>query len=68
MHKFIPQNFNDFLALIVIIILIGYIFLTSWLGWDNKIVDLAAGIFLAKFSDIIQYYFRKSKTEDTPKT
>jgi len=60
----ITLHFNDFLAIIVILVLLGYIYITSWLNWDNKIVDLSVGVFLAKFSDIVQYYFRRAPPTD----
>jgi hypothetical protein len=62
--RFVPQNFNDFLAIIVVIVVVAYVVLATAMNWDNKIIDLAMGVFLAKFSDIVQFYFRKSKTED----
>jgi hypothetical protein len=61
--KLVPQNFNDLLALFVVMLIVAYVIITSVFNFDNKVVDLAVGVFLAKFSDIIQYYFRKSKTE-----
>lgn len=63
MPKFIPQNFNDLLALVVVVLVISYIVLTSIYSFNNKVVDLAVGILLAKFSDIIQFYFRRAKEE-----
>jgi hypothetical protein len=63
MSKFIPQTFNDFLAIILVVLFIAYIAVTSAFNWDNKVVDLAAGVFLAKLSDVVQFYYRKSKEE-----
>ena len=63
MSNFIPQNFNDLLALVVVILVFAFVLTGSMMIWDNKVADLATGVFLAKFSDVAQYYFRKAKDE-----
>ncbi len=63
--KWIPQSFNDLLAIVVVVIVVAYVLIATALNWDNKVIDLAMGVFLAKFSDVVQFYFRKAK-DDLP--
>ncbi len=61
MSKFIPQNFNDLLALGAIIIIPGI-----WIMQAVMKVAIPAevnGALIVTWSLIFQYYFRKSKTE-----
>ncbi len=68
MNKFIPQNFNDLLALLYFPFILIWIVLIAVI---YKYVDVnmieslglgtATGLILAKFNDIYQFYFRKSK-------
>ena len=63
MKKFIPQNFNDLLCLIVM----GMIF-TLWLLSGYGKINLnpeVLGASIAFFTIIGQYYFRKAKTGDS---
>jgi hypothetical protein len=70
LKKFAPQNFNDFLALLY------FPFITVWVimlaliykYFDVGVIEAlglgtATGVLLSKFSDIYQFYFRKSPTE-----
>lgn len=63
-RKCLPASFNDFLAIVVVFLVVLYVVLATACSWDNKIIDLAMGVFLAKFSDIVQYYFRKKSGGD----
>lgn len=70
--KFTPQNFNDLLALMyfpfvaiwVLIVAAIYKYVNADL-FTMMGLSTATGVILSKFSDIYQFYFRKSKTEDT---
>jgi hypothetical protein len=59
--KFIPQNFNDLLAL-------GALFIipTLWILQGKDIIDVqpeVTGALIVTWSLIFQYYFRKAKDE-----
>jgi 4-hydroxybenzoate polyprenyltransferase len=66
--KFVPQTFNDLLALLYFPFILIWIVLIAII---YKYVDInmiealglgtATGIILSKFNDIYQFYFRKSK-------
>lgn len=68
--KFLPANFNDFLALLYFPFIIAWIVMLALI---YKFVDVgiieslglgtATGVILSKFSDIYQFYFRKAKGE-----
>ena len=61
MSKFIPQNFNDFLALILI-----FIIPVLWVLCGFKIVSFESevtGALIATWVMIIQFYFRKAQGE-----
>jgi hypothetical protein len=61
MTKFIPQSFNDLLALILIF-LIPAIWIAQGCGKITMPTEVNGGL-LVTWTLIIQYYFRKAKTE-----
>ena len=59
-----PQNFNDFLCLILIVVIV-----TLWILAGMKIValqDQVTGALIVTWTLLVQFYFRK-KNESTPK-
>ena len=58
MSKFIPQNFNDFLALILIILIIG-LWVVQGLGVIALRDDVNGGLTVL-FALVVQYYFRRA--------
>ncbi len=60
--KFIPQTFNDFLALIFIF---GIIILWIIQGTGHlSLPDTVTGALIATWTLIVQYYFRKKSGGD----
>jgi len=58
MSKFIPQNYNDFLALILVILIVAL-----WLlqGASKVILrDDVNGALTVIFTLVVQYYFRRA--------
>jgi len=58
MSKFIPQNFNDFLALILVFLIVAL-----WLvqGCTNiNLRDDVNGALVVLFTLVVQYYFRRA--------
>jgi hypothetical protein len=63
MKKFLPQNFNDLLCLV----LIGVIS-SQWILIGLKLLELPAevnGAMIVTWTLLVQYYFRKKKTKGT---
>ncbi len=61
MSKFIPQNFNDFLALILV-----FLIPALWIVQGKQIIALdnaVNGALVVLFTLVVQYYYRK-KAED----
>lgn len=61
MSKFIPQNFNDFLALVLIVLIV-----TLWIVQGASKVILREdvnGALVVIFTLIIQHYYRKAPSE-----
>jgi hypothetical protein len=68
--RFLPANFNDFLALMYFPFVLVWIVMLALIF---KFVDVsiieslglgtATGIILSKFADIYQFYFRRAKEE-----
>ena len=61
MGRFMPKNFNDFLALILI-----FIIPILWVLCGFKVVSLESevtGALIATWVMIIQFYFRKAQEE-----
>ena len=59
--KFKPQNFNDFLCLVLISLIT-----IMWVLTGRKIIvlpDSIIGALIVTWTLLVQYYFRKSKTE-----
>jgi len=59
--RFMPQNFNDLLAVILIFGII-----TLWILQGYQVVQLpgeVSGALIATFTLVIQFYFRKAKEE-----
>ncbi len=53
--------FNNVYAIVLTILIFAYIFLTTFCNIKtDRIADLAIGVLLAKFSDIVQFFFRKA--------
>jgi len=60
MNKFLPQCFNDFLALLLII-LIAILWVIE--GLDKVVLrDDVNGALVVLFTLVVQYYFRKAPT------
>jgi hypothetical protein len=59
--KFLPQNFNDFLCLVLILLIVALWILQAC----NKVTlpSEVTGALIVTWSLLVQYYFRKSKTE-----
>lgn len=65
MSKFIPQNFNDLLALILTF---GIIII--WILQGFEVVQLPAeviGALIATWTMVVQFYFRKAQGEGEKK-
>jgi hypothetical protein len=58
MNKFIPQNFNDFFALVLIFLIVG-LWIIQGLGLIALRDDVNGGLTVL-FALVVQYYFRKS--------
>jgi len=62
MRKFIPQTFNDFLALLVMVV----VFPGMWIAQGMAIINIPEGVtgaMIAIETLIAQFYFRKAPTE-----
>jgi hypothetical protein len=62
MSKYSPQNFNDFLALLMMVV----VFPALWILQGKGVLNIPEGVIgatIAIETMIAQYYFRKSKTE-----
>jgi len=58
MSKFIPQNFNDLLALILIF---GIVLLWVLLGCSViNLPEVVTGALIATWTLVVQYYFRRA--------
>ncbi len=66
MSKFIPQNFNDFLALILIVLIVG-LWVVQGLGLVTLRDDVNGGLTVL-FALVVQYYFRRSPTPQSDTT
>ncbi len=62
------MKFNNKLAVLVVCLTFAYAVLCSLFQWENQIVMLALGVFLAKFGDTIQFYFRTKPPDETKTT
>lgn len=62
MSRFMPQNFNDLLALLVIFIVIPAIWTLDGLNMIEFSPEVVGATILS-WGLITQYYFRKAKTE-----
>ncbi len=65
MNKLIPQNFNDSLCLVLIMLIAAL-----WILTGLKILELPAevtGALIVTWTILIQYYFRKKQSESTTK-
>lgn len=59
--RFLPKNFNDFLAVLLI-----FIIPTLWVLCGYKVVTLESqvtGALIVTWTLVIQFYFRKKETE-----
>ena len=56
-------NFNDALAVLIVCLTFTFAFAGALLHWNEQLVMIALGIFLAKFGDVVHFYYRKAKTE-----
>lgn len=70
MRQFMPQNFNDLLALLYFPFVLVWIILLAliYTYMDVNIIEslglgTATGVILSKFSDIYQFYFRRRQEE-----
>ncbi len=58
------KTFNDFLALILVLLIVGL-----WILQGTDIIDAmpeVSGATIATFTLVVQYYFRKAPTPVTP--
>ena len=62
MGKFIPQTFNDFLALVLIFGILG-VWIFQGCGKLNMPTEVTGGL-LVTWTLIIQFYFRKKEGGD----
>jgi len=62
MSKFIPQQFNDFLAILLGVIVFPAIWILQGTGTIN-IPEVAVGATIPIETLIAQFYFRKAQTE-----
>ncbi len=63
MKKFLPQNFNDFLCLVLILLIVAL-----WILTGLKTLELPAevtGALIVTWTLLVQYYFRKKQSEST---
>jgi len=61
MGRFLPQNWNDTIALILILIIP-----TIWVlcgGGIIQIEDAVSGALIVTWTMVVQYYFRKAPTK-----
>ena len=58
MKKFIPQNFNDFLALVLIFGILG-VWLLQGANKINMPTEVTGGL-LVTWTLVVQFYFRKA--------
>ncbi len=60
-QRFLPSCFNDFLCLVLIILIV-----TLWILTGLKILELPSevtGALIVTWTILIQYYFRKKQSE-----
>jgi hypothetical protein len=62
--KFIPQTFNDFLAVLIMVVIFPGLWIIQGLGIVN-IPEGVIGATIALETLIGQFYFRKAKDETT---
>jgi len=60
--KFIPQTFNDLLALVLMVLVIPGLWIAIGVKW-LEIPDVLTGATIPVWTLIAQYYFRKKKSE-----
>ena len=63
LKNFLPQNFNDFLCLVLILLIVAL-----WILSGRQIIVLPAeviGALIVTWTILIQYYFRKKKGGET---
>jgi hypothetical protein len=58
--RFIPQNFNDFLALILVCLIVA-LWIVQGLGMVSLRDDVNGGLTVL-FALVVQFYFRRSPT------
>jgi len=61
--RFAPQSFNDFLCLVLIVLIV-----TLWILTGIKILELSAevtGALIVTWTLLVQYYFRKKQNDST---
>jgi hypothetical protein len=64
LKKFLPQNFNDFLCLFLISLIVAL-----WILAGTKIVELppeVIGALIVTWTLLVQFYFRKAQGETKP--
>ena len=61
-QKFLPQNFNDSLAAVLILLIFGVWILDARSTAMSLPAEVNGGM-LVTWTLIVQYYFRKSKSE-----
>lgn len=63
MKKFIPQNFNDFFALLVAVVIIPLIWILQGVGVIKAFPSEVNGALILAWGNIIQFYYRRAKKE-----
>ena len=67
MKKFLPQNFNDLLALFLIVAIIPGLWLLQGIGVIKSFPSDVNGALILAWGLIIQFYFRKVQDEGVNK-
>lgn len=56
------MTFNNVLAVLIVLLVFTFVFIAAWAGWNHELAMIALGVFLAKLSDVVQFYFRKARS------
>ncbi len=57
-------NFNDAFAVLLVILIFGFLAAGACRAWDNKTSDMATGALISLLTLVAQYYFRKKSGGD----
>lgn len=62
--KWLPQRFNDSLALIIVVAIIG-VWIGVGTGALSRLTDVIVGATISNFGAIVLYYYRKRESNTT---